>query len=279
MLKKDTGLFVLGLFILVPGFGYVLYMILRVPSIQLNNQSIRLRTVFGIKTIYWNEIKSISLTGKYSRGIGMNSQEAVALHLKNNQRVLLWVEFYANQHEIRQTLEKINQSISTNASVILPNIESLHHDLSTKFNHNSHSEKFAGNPYINFNSLTFYVLCGVFIYFIISRPESWAPASIVFTIPVAIVYFAVGSQLNYFLLSGDELIIKNHFFPWKKHQYNLTEVREFVLERPYKSSKSLRVITKDFRDKLYPAGSLRSQHWLQLSTRIKELGIPLRIVG
>jgi hypothetical protein len=272
--QKDISLFTFGIILVFIGFSYTLFMILRVPKVQINNDAIRFKSIFGSKTISWSEVQSISPTGRYSRGFGINSQETATLHLKNKKNERLHIAFYSNRHEIRSVLEIINECLANNTPVSI----SSHYPIelyTTTFHGSGEFLKFAGNPHTSFHGLIFYGVLG-FVLFVALRNNVSFPASLVLLIPVSILYVGFGMQLNYFLLSDDELIVRNHFFLWKKHRYNISQIREFVFETPYRRSKSFRIITKDFREKLYSAGSLRRKHWKQLRQRIDGLGIEIR---
>ena len=61
--------------------------------------------------------------------------------------------------------------------------------------------------------------------------------------------------------------------PWVKRTYDVNDIIEANIERPYKRSTSLRITTRDFKTKLYPAGSLRQKHWNTLRKKLEELRI------
>jgi hypothetical protein len=86
--KKDIGKIIIGGFFILIGFAYTLYRILLVPSILIDDKGILLKTIFGSRSINWNEIESIATTGKRYRGIGLNSQESAVIFLKDKKRVI-----------------------------------------------------------------------------------------------------------------------------------------------------------------------------------------------
>jgi hypothetical protein len=268
--KKDTSMLAFGTFIVFIGFSYTLYKILRVPSVQITNYSITLKSIFGTKTISWDEIQYISFPGKYGQRFGA---EATVIYLKTHKEFRTWLSFYANEYEIQSALEKANECLSKHSPVSIDSFYPIKAH-TTVFYDSGKFIKFAGNPHTSVNGLLFYGILCSFLFLSINKTLSIS--SLIFLIPLTVSYVGFGTQLHYFLLSGDELIVRNHFFFWKKHTYSLSEVTAIVFETPYKSSKSLRLIKKDFREKLYSAGSLRKKHWKQLKERIGELGIEIR---
>lgn len=82
--------------------------------------------------------------------------------------------------------------------------------------------------------------------------------------------------MNYFGLSDDYLIVRNHNYIWKRHRYKLSEVREIVFETYPRATYCLRIISKNFQAKLYQAGTLHDKRWLELMRKLEEKGITVR---
>lgn len=95
-------------------------------------------------------------------------------------------------------------------------------------------------------------------------------------ISLSLSYFAFGRELHYFYLSDNYLVIKHHLIPWSKKVFQLDEIKEIVLETPYRQANTLRVITKQFVSKKYTAGSLRNNTWRKLKQKFKSLNIQVR---
>ena len=74
------------------------------------------------------------------------------------------------------------------------------------------------------------------------------------------------------------LIIKNTIWFWKRDIYLLTDIKEVVIETPHRLSTSLRIITTDYRDKLYPAGSLSDKTWKKMMEQLRNDKIKVRNV-
>lgn len=82
--------------------------------------------------------------------------------------------------------------------------------------------------------------------------------------------------MHYFGVSEHYLIIRNHTLPWINRCFYLPNVKEVVFEQEGKRPYILRVITQDFKSKLYPAGTLRNTHWLNLKCELEKNNIPVR---
>ena len=83
-------------------------------------------------------------------------------------------------------------------------------------------------------------------------------------------------MMHYFVVTNDFLIIKNHNFLWMTKIYPLSEVKEIVYETQEKQPNSMRVITKDFKNKLYRAGTLRDSTWLDMKKELERNKIKVR---
>jgi hypothetical protein len=133
--------------------------------------------------------------------------------------------------------------------------------------------KFAGNPYTSFNALLMYGIAIGLIITTINTKKSFEIAHLFLIIPVAALFFGLSYQLNYFIFSEGQLIVKNHFLPWVNKQYEINDIIASNFEQGRKASRSLRITTKNFKSSNYQAGSLRDKDWNTLKEEIKKLGI------
>ena len=140
-------------------------------------------------------------------------------------------------------------------------------------------ETFKGNQFLNFRYVTALGLIGYLIYGIFSWSERqiltvWLAIS--WSALIVFVFSATSWTLHYFGLTKDYLIIRNHNFLWKVKIYRLSDIREVVFEQHWQYANSMVVITKDFRNKSYPAAPLRNKTWLELKRRLEDKGIKVR---
>ena len=90
-------------------------------------------------------------------------------------------------------------------------------------------------------------------------------------------WFSFNSWLmHYFKVSDKYFVVKNHNFFWKTKAYLLSDIDEVVFETQGKMPNCLRVITKNFKSKMYPAGTLRNKTWLQLKDKLEQYHIKVR---
>ena len=78
-------------------------------------------------------------------------------------------------------------------------------------------------------------------------------------------------------VSDNFFVVKNHNFIWTKKVYDISDIREIVFETQGKMPNCLRIITKDFRNKIYTAGTLRDKNWLALKAKLDGYKIKVSI--
>ncbi|MGN6196804.1 MAG: hypothetical protein ACTHOB_17830 [Ginsengibacter sp.] len=89
------------------------------------------------------------------------------------------------------------------------------------------------------------------------------------------LFIAIGFQMYYFEIQADNLLIKNHYFPWIQNKFPLTTIEEVKMEKHGRRSNGLRITFNDFNSKYYKAGSLRKETWKRLLTDFSVLGIKI----
>ena len=246
---------------------YILFQ--RAPRITLEDNIITAKYLFKTKKYNWNSITDIFLSKKEYYSILFilgQDMESTSILFENNEKLILWEDMYSNLAEMRKFIsEKANEKIK---------------DPKPKVNNSAvlffDRKIYSGNVWTSFKTI---IVAGVILFFgflILTNPiPSQIYVYLVLLAPI-LFYMSFGNEMNYFILEGENFIIKNQFFPWKKKVFKLNDISEFVIESPYKRSNSLRVITKEFRSQLFGAGSLRDKHWKEFKDDITTIGIPVR---
>jgi hypothetical protein len=258
------------------------YLLSRFPKLTIDNAGITFTTIFKTKNYQWNDVEDIELTGKKFHKFLFGSMpiEATTIKFKDNSNLFIWADYYRNIADIRVILERVEILLKNKSKPL----SSLDFDISrqtfseTDFDFSSEDE-FKGNHFFTFNGLFFYGFL-IFIGYMVSlKPMIFltnygALLSISFA---TLVFCGLSSyQMHYFILTSNFLIVKNSIWFWRKDIYSLENIREIVFEKPIRISRSMRVITKDFKSKLYPADSLKNKTWKKLREKIKSSQIKLR---
>ena len=82
--------------------------------------------------------------------------------------------------------------------------------------------------------------------------------------------------MHYFELSKNYFVVKNHYFWWVKDIYKNSEIEIIVFESQSKQPNCLRIITKNYRRKIYLAGTLSDKKWLEMKTELERKNITVR---
>lgn len=261
-IPQSVGIFICILLIL-----YMLYRVFKTsPQLEVSQNRLRIHGVLHKeKEISGNDISEIDL---FSIGMYNGSATIVTkIHLLTGKTIQLAAPNYKNMPELKIAFtqyffEKIKK----------PNI------LAKKSVENSNIEfeyiKIYGNPYTSINGILIFGFAIFIIATTITSKKEFEPAHLFLIFPIAFLFFALSYQFHYFIFSGKELIIRNHFLPWINKQYAISDVLVFNSEQARKTSRSLRITTKDYKSRNYPAGSLRDKNWDTLKEKIKESGIP-----
>ncbi len=138
-------------------------------------------------------------------------------------------------------------------------------------------EIFKENQFTSFRGITLWgMFAFIAIMLIINNPfGNWKVLVPLLVFPI--FWFLFNSWLmNYFEISERLLIVKNHNFIGKSKVYELSTVKEVVFEMTGRSPNSMRIITTDFQNKIFPAATLRDHTWLEMKEKLESKGIKVR---
>jgi hypothetical protein len=184
------------------------------------------------------------------------------LTFDDNSTLKAWTEKYSNITELRGYVShKLNGKFH-----LLPERKP------TTTNNVFIEKKYSGNSFTSFNTL---LIVGMAIFFlIIINVEMKRKVPIIFPILImSLLYIGFGIQMYFFEIKEQKLLIRNHYFPWIKTEYDLNNIEEVSKESPYRRSDGLRIITYEFKSKFFGAGSLRTGNWKELFEDLTALGI------
>lgn len=253
-----------SLFILLEIYTVIRYL-KNSPTIQVDKEQIK----FNSECFYWNDIESISLTGKKPYKYIFNfPREGVSLELKNGDIIYFFDDMYSKAWQVKTFIKDIiiDKKEVVNLSKTKPEIDEIK---------NENFEIFKGNQFKTYRGLSLWVVIVFCIYIIIK----FSGSIVTVTSFCALWFFICSRLMNYFVLSNNYLIVQNHNFLWKKRIYRIEDIEEVVFEiqiRKDINSNCMRVITKDYRDNLYPAETLTKSMWISLGKELKNRKIKLR---
>ena len=251
-----------GIVIAIWGFSMFYAYLKNSPKVTIDKDTIKI----GHMTFYVKNIKDILLTGK--RTLGIIPMESITLLFDNGTKKVLFDDMYSNSSEIKLFLEQIVLNKQEYKPKLINNISRN----AIRF---EREETFKGNQFINIHGIMLWGLIGFLIYMVFSMTDK--PVLSIFPAVLGIGWFFGFSYLmHYFGLAKDYLIIRNHNFLWMAKIYRLSDIKEVVFEQQGNLPNCLRVITIDFRNKLYPAAPLRKKKWLGMKRELEQRGVKVR---
>lgn len=248
--------------------GYSLYRYVKnAPKITLDNDFINFNNqIFSI-----NDIDKVELTGKRLFRYAIDfPMEAATLTFNNGETKYVFDDMYSNSWEIKSFLKQVvidkkDFFESKNSTVDKDAVASDFYDT------------FKDNQITSLRGISLWGLIGFFGFMILNNKRPNTLEASIFVFGFSTFWFAFHSYLmHYFQVSDNYFVVRNHIFFWKKKAYNIGDIKEIVFETQGKMPNCLRVITKDFRNKLYPAGTLRDKTWLSLKEKLKTYKIKVR---
>jgi hypothetical protein len=237
------------------------------PKISLDTNSI----IIGNETFYLKDIKDIALTGKMPfKFIITYPMEGTAILFNNGTEKILFDDMYSNSSDIKLFLEQV----VLKKQDFKPSITNKISERSIRF---ANEEIFKGNQFTSLRGISLWGLIGFSAFKLVTKWQSPPIRLLIFFGVFGTFWFVLHSWLmHYFSLTKDYLVVRNHNFIWKVKIYRLTDIKEVVFETQGKQPNCMRIITKDFRNKLYPAGTLRDKTWLDLKDKLEKKGITVR---
>jgi hypothetical protein len=240
------------------------------PIIIIDASSIRFKYTNKEEIYNIKDIDIIGYTGKRPyKYIITHGMEGVAIQFKDGTIKYIYDDLYSNTSEMKLYLQQLVDGITYNGIA-----ESAITDI-------GNVKYYKGVSILSMRGIAalFFFLLFIVTLFndkIINGNIKDVSFGIVFAIPFAGMFMLFSYMLNYIGVSDNYLIIRNHHLPWVKKIYRLDNIKEVVFDTQPKSPNILRIITKDFKNKMYPASSLSDKKWLELEHNLEAKGIKVR---
>ena len=237
------------------------------PKIILDKQTIKI----GGDTFNLKDVKDIALTGKMPfKFIITFPMEGTAILFNDGTEKILFDDMYSNSSEIKLFLERV-----------VVKKQDFNHDSIKEISNDAirfeNEETFKGNQFTSLRGISLWGLIGFFALMLVTKWQNPPLRLLIFLGAIGTFWFVLHSWLmHYFGLTMDYLVVRNHNFIWKVKLYHLKDIKEVVFETQGKQPNCMRVITKYFKNKLYPAGTLRDKTWLDLKDKLEAKGVTVR---
>lgn len=237
------------------------------PIITVNKSEIK----FNDETFRWADIDNIELTGKKSfKYLISFPMEGTLLHFKDGNAKCFYDDMYSNSWQLKSFIQQVIINKQDNAQILTHEVEGKEIQL-------ENFEIFKGNQFTSLRGIGLWGMLGIFTFMALSNGYT-PPTGIKILFGVFGVFWFMFNSffMDYFALSEKYFAIRNHNFIWKNDVYILDDIKEIVFETQGKMPNCLRIITKDFRNKLYRAGTLRDKTWLDMKDKLELKGITVR---
>jgi hypothetical protein len=237
------------------------------PIITIDDKTIS----FNTATFSLADIQKIDLTGKQNFPLwGKFLMEAATLYFRDGKTRFIYDDMYENSGALKLYLKQV---VIDKEEYVAPDVN----EIKVSEPDNEYFDTYKGNPVLSSNGISMWCLLAVFIggLFIIGNkiPIGFA----IFFITIALVLFFHFSRLMYyFKVSARFIVVKNHYRVLKKEVYLVDDIREVVFESRRRMPICLRIITKEFKSKLYPASTLSKSTWLELKACLEQNNITVR---
>jgi hypothetical protein len=237
------------------------------PNIRVDNQLIS----FNDETYSLSDLQHIELTGKRNFPYLFSFQmEAATLRFKDGQTKYIFDDMYENAWQLKSYLNQVIVDKKSFAEQDTQLIEKS--ELESEW-----YNTFKDNPFTSLRGISLWGLIGFFAFMQLTKGKTPSTGGWIFLIVFSTFWFVFHSWLmHYFKVSQTLFVVKNHNMVWKTKAYRLSDIKEIVFETQGKMPNCLRVITKDFRNKLYPAGTLKDKTWLELKDKLESQNIKVR---
>jgi len=264
---KEYLLLLVGVFVSFFAFYTVYRYLKNAPPIKLDEQNIWI----GEEKFSWENLKNVELTGKrnFPYLISM-PMEAFLIEFNDGTTKIIFDDMYSNSWEIKSFIENVivekntfhwhNVTPATKTEIQFENFE-----------------VYKGNQFASLRGISLWGLIGFFLYLMVFGKKPASIGFFIFFMVFSTFWFSFNSYLmHYFQCSNQFFVVKNHNFLWKVKIFKLVDIKEIVFETQSKQPNILRVITKDFKNKIYPAGTLSDKTWLKLKSKLEKNNIEVR---
>jgi len=247
------------------------------PSVLFNDDIL----LVGSKAYYWADFKKVSFTGKKPcKCIFRYSMEGMMLQFANEKPVYLLDYVYSDLWKLKLFVQQI--IIEQKKKMEIPQLKSSQ-DSST---YNTRIF-YKGNCFFSSYSILYWgtvvilITLGLefgHIYYLSDCTLAGTILLVCITAILMLLFWAISCTMHFFELSDNYITAKNHILFWEKETYFLQDIREIGFDKGFINNRRfcLKLITKDFKYAIYPAGTLSQKQWKKLEEDFKRHGIKVR---
>lgn len=229
------------------------------------------KIIFNADVYHWEDALSISLRRKQPFKYIFNfPMEGIKIRFKNGDIKYIFDDLYYKTWQAKYLIQEL----------VIDKKEDFEFEIASYNNTIPKYQDFRdykGSLLKSVYGISLWAMPIFFIFLITSNADSLHTKVSVMISIIGFLYFIGNSYfLHYFSISDNYLMIRNHVFFWKHRVYKIADVKEIVFESESRWPNCLRVITKDYRSKLYPADTLSDKTWIEIKRVMKNQGVIVR---
>lgn len=260
---KDYFLPVFSLLTLFMAFFTVARFIGLTPSITVEGDTIRV----GKKRYLLSDIEQVYILGKVRFPYIIDHlMLGGTLVFKNGDKRNFYQELYRDGWKLKYFLDQ----------VIIKKQPYTEPGASSKYAHAliEPGVEYKGSLFTSIRSLLAMYFIGLLCFGLVKYADRIKLSLLLFSSPGIICWLLMLIYTVYYFEVTDEFfIVRNPIFFWKKHIYKLDEIDRVYFETRYKLPNGLRVVSNDYRTKLYWAATLNRKTWLAMKQLLEEKGV------
>lgn len=239
-----------------------------------NSQEVEIdkeKIIFNADVYHWEDVENISLLGKQPFKYFLPfPMEGIMISFKNGDIKYIFDHLYSNVWQAKVLIQGL--IIEEKDEVEIPIV--TYDNIVPKY---QDFRDYKGNQLMSVYGLglwgmLIFIFCLVFLK---GNPVQFG--GVLFFSIFGVLWFSGSSYFLHFFSSSDKyLVIKNHNCFWIHKVYKIADIKEIVFETQSRWPNCLRVITKDYKSKLYPADTLKDRTWIELKNFMNSKGVSAR---
>lgn len=285
--EKGGGvLMFFGLLLMVFAVYHIWRYLKNCPTIGVNDREIS----FNGFPYFWSEITDVRLTAtrQFPYIVDAFNTAATTIHLKNGEIRCFYDFCYSNSWEIKQFIQQHflqKESTQTTYMPFSPIIGAAAAESLLDIEVDA-PQTFSGYQLGSLHGFTAWILPVIWLG--TSLKNMWAQGfeyhrssilypSLLLLLPISYLAFT-SLQLNYFQVSSRFLIVRTHNLFWIKRRFRFSDMEEIIFEQQGNTNLpvQLRIVFCDFKQKAYPAGTLKKATWKALQAQLEAYGVKVR---
>ena len=232
-------------------------------KIKIDNSVLTIISIFKTELYPINEFEKINIS-EIKEYYGFLT-DRTSIKMKNGKIVNLYSFKYSNFFELRNFLATLKSENITSEKSKMTDTVSVFKII-----------RFNDSHVISFSGITFYILiCALLIG--VFKNENFKSDFFEILLSLIVLVQIFSSQMNYFILTQESLIIKNSIKFWKNDIHKLNNIQLIEVNQYFRQpGKSIIIKTFDYQVKEYSSDNLWGKTWIEFKRNIENKNITIK---